>query len=400
MSDSKLGTQAGLIGFIRPMTVLRLAHRMPTVSPRRSLRLLGLATSSVASTPIAAWESLRHGRRVDGIQPDPSPVFIIGHWRSGTTHLHNLMSQDPSFGTLRMFQTLAPDCSISAGGWLKSLLTRVVPAKRPMDEMEWPMDAPQEEEIALAKVTPYSWYLSFLFPRQAIPSFDRFVLMQGADASVREEVRARLMHIYRVATLHERGRRLLLKNPVHTCRIPLLLEMFPDARFVFIHRSPYEVFSSTLHLHRKILELTSLQPIDEEEIEHNVLELHRRVTAAYLRDRTWIRPERLVEVGFDALTRDPLDTLQHIYGSLDLPGFETSRGRCARYLESQRSYRRNHFALSDRAREVVDEHWSKDFDAWGYERNGRPSIRPSRPGAQRPGFEPAPIGSAAAAGLS
>ncbi len=366
MSESRLGYQAGLIGFIRPTTLLRLTHRIPTVSPRRAARLGGVIASSLASAPLAGWEALREGRRIRATQIQESPTFIVGHWRSGTTHLHNVMSQDPRFGSLRMFQTLAPDCSLSTQPWLPSLMSRVMPKKRPMDNMEWPMDAPQEEEIALAKTTPYSWYLSFLFPKQAIESFDRFVLLEGAPPRVREEVKAKLHQLYQVATIHEQGRRLLSKNPVHTCRIPLLLEMFPDARFIFIHRNPYEIFSSTINLHRRILDLTSMQEVDDEAIEENVVRLHRRVTSAYLRDRELVPEGQLCEIGYEDLVRRPLTVLHQTYEALGLQDFETARPRMAKYLEAQSSYRKNDFNLTDRARERIEEDWRDDFEEWGY----------------------------------
>jgi hypothetical protein len=42
--------------------------------------------------------------------------------------------------------------------------------------------------------------------------------------------------------------RLLLKSPIHTARIPLIRQIFPKAKFVYIHRDPYEVFSSSCHM--------------------------------------------------------------------------------------------------------------------------------------------------------
>src|SRR5687768_18104609 len=44
--------------------------------------------------------------------------------------------------------------------------------------------------------------------------------------------------------------RSILKSPPHTCRVPTLLRLFPDARFVHIVRDPYAVYPSTLHLWR------------------------------------------------------------------------------------------------------------------------------------------------------
>ena len=42
--------------------------------------------------------------------------------------------------------------------------------------------------------------------------------------------------------------RLLIKSPVHTGRVKLLLDLFPNAQFIYIHRNPYQVFKSAVHM--------------------------------------------------------------------------------------------------------------------------------------------------------
>ena len=122
-----------------------------------------------------------------------------------------------------------------------------------MDEMDWPLDAPQEEEIALGKVLPWSFYNQFLFPRRARQLFDKYVLFSGAAPNDIAEWKREYLRILKVASLHAGGKRLVLKNPVNTARLSLLYDMFNSAQFIHIHRDPYEVFSSTRNLHRKIL---------------------------------------------------------------------------------------------------------------------------------------------------
>lgn len=364
-----LGYQFGLLSFIRPTTVLRLAHRLPTTSPRRIPRTLGITAAGLVGLPLQAYEFVRHGRRRAQQELAEPPVFIVGHWRSGTTHLHNLMSQDPQFGSLRMFQALAPDFSVSANGWLPRMFERLVPTKRPMDNMEWPMDAPQEEEIPLAKVTPYSWYLQFLFPRDAVRTFRQAVLFDGAPRRARAEVKRKYDQIVRTAALHSGGRRILSKNPVNTARIPVLLELYPDARFVFIHRSPNEVFPSTVNLHEKILSLTALQSVDRGGIEENVVEMYGLVMRQYLIDRDVVAPDRLTEVAYADLDAHPEATVASIYEALDLDGHAEAAPHIAAYVASQQSYRKNRFApLSDRVVELIERRWGFAFDEWGYER--------------------------------
>src|SRR5262249_51044992 len=146
-----------------------------------------------------------------------------------------------------------PDCSWGAERWLKPLLARIVPVERPMDNMVWPVDAPQEDEIPLAKLTPYSFYMRSLFPMESADLFRRYVLLEGAPAGLVGESTAKYRRILQVATLSAGGRRLVLKNPVNTARIRLLRALFPDAKFVHIVRDPYQVFASTLHLHTRVL---------------------------------------------------------------------------------------------------------------------------------------------------
>jgi len=373
--DSDLGYQLGLISFIRPATVLRNTGRMHTMSPKRYLRAGGVLAGGLLGAPLQGWERLRRGHEVDNTEVSEPPVFIIGHWRSGTTHLHNLMSQDERFGCVRMFQALAPDCSLTSRSWLPDGFAKVFPSKRPMDNLEWPMDAPQEEEIPLCKMTPYSWYLQFLFPQHAEEMFKLGVLFEGTSKKVREEVKRKYMRILKVATMHESGKRLLLKNPVSTARIPMLLELFPDAKFVSIHRSPYEVYPSTINLHSKILPLCSFQEFDDALIERNVLHIYEKVMRKYLADRELIPEGNLVEVAYGDLDNKPIETLRSIYNGLDLGGWDGAEFAFRSYVESQKDYRKNGFVIADRSAEIIEKRWAFAFDALGYRKRERGAAR-------------------------
>lgn len=366
--NSDLGYQLGLISFIRPTTVLRNSHRLHTIAPKRFLRTSGVLAGGLLGSPLRAWQGIRHSRQLRGVTIEQPPVFIIGHWRSGTTHLHNLLSQDPQFGCVRMNQAISPDCSISTAGWLPELFSRVFPSKRPMDNLEWPMDAPQEEEIPLTKMTPYSWYLQFLFPQQAEEMFKLGVLFEGTSQRIRREVERKYLQILKVATLHEGGRRLLLKNPVSTARIPMLLELFPNAKFVAIHRSPHEVFPSTVNLHRKILNLCSFQNYDDELIENNVLSIYEQVMRKYLADRDTIPSENLVEIAYADLDRDPIGVVSSVYEKLGLGCYENAEAPIREYVASQVGYQKNGFVISDRAAELIETRWAFAFDEFGYAR--------------------------------
>jgi len=365
---SDLGYQLGLISFVRPSSFLRNTKRVPTMSPRRLVRAAGVFAGGLVGSPLRLFQLMRHRRTLNDVAFDEAPVFIIGHWRSGTTHLHNLMSQDEQFGCVRMAQALSPDCAVSTRGWLPDLFARVFPQKRPMDNLTWPMDAPQEEEIPLAKMTPYSWYMQFFFPKQALELLTQGVLFDKTPPRIGNEVKRKYLDILKTASYLDGGRRLLLKNPVNTARIPMLLDLFPDAKFVAIHRSPYEVFPSAINLHRKILNLTSLQEFDDQLVEDNVLAIYEQVMATYLADRHLIPAGNLVEVAYADLDASPRDTVRAIYDQLGIAGWDSAQSRVDGYIESQRGYRKNGFSISARSAALVEDRWRFAFDALGYRR--------------------------------
>lgn len=366
--SSDLGYQLGLISFVRPSSLARNAGRVGTIDPRRLGRATAVVAGGMLGTPLRFWQMARQGRHLGEVQLGEPPVFILGHWRSGTTHLHNLMSQDPQFGCVRMAQALSPDCAVSTQRWLPRLFARVFPQKRPMDNLEWPMDAPQEEEIPLAKMTPHSWYLQFFYPKQAMELLNNSVVFANMARRRRNEVKRKYLQILQTASYLDGGRRLLLKNPVNTARIPMLLELFPNAKFVAIHRSPYEVFPSTMNLHRKILKLTSLQAYDEQLIEDNVLAIYEQVMRGYLRDRHLIPEGNLIEVAYADLDTSPVQTVEQIYQQLGLPGWRNACEPVSRYVESQKGYRKNGFSISARAEALIERRWAFAFEALGYQR--------------------------------
>jgi hypothetical protein len=362
---SNLGYQLGLIGFVSLRSALRMTAYLPRVHPAFIPRLLLLLTSSIASSPLRMLERIRYGRRIRAVKLPP-PIFVIGHWRSGTTHLHNLLSQDPDLGIVSMYQAMVPNCSLVSEPWLKPMLSAIVPSKRPMDNMVWPVDAPQEEEIPLAKLTPYSFYMRSLFPMESADLFRRYVLLDGSPPKIAREIASKYRRILQVATLRAGGKRLVLKNPVNTARIRLLLELFPDAKFVHAVRCPYEVFSSTVHLHARILPLTTLQQVPLTPSSPIILSIYEDMMQRFLDDRARIPPGNLVEVRYEDLERDPLGQLRRVYDTLGLPGFAQAEPPIRKYVESQRSYEKNKLRLSEENRRLVTEHWGFAFRAFGY----------------------------------
>ena len=144
---------------------------------------------SPLSAPLRLLEHLKFGRAIANLEIEEPPVFIIGHWRSGTTHLHNIMSQDPNFGYVTTFQTMVPEFFLVGDKILKPYLRKLTPKTRLMDNMAMAVDSPHEEEAAIGTISPYCFYYYWYFPRKMKYYFRTSVLFEGVSEAERCESR-------------------------------------------------------------------------------------------------------------------------------------------------------------------------------------------------------------------
>ncbi len=333
-------------------------------------RALFVSLTTLGTSPLRLLERIRYGRRIRRTPLHPSPIFIVGHWRSGTTHLQNLLCRDERFGFLTTFQAMAPGFCLVGDGAIKRFVAAQAAARYPtrlIDNVPLAFDAPQEDEFALANLSPFSFVHTFSLPRQAEELFERSVLF----AELNPRTRARWIDVYRrllqKTALASGGRRLVIKNCAHSARIPTLLELFPDAKFIHIHRNPYEVFLSTVHMRRTVLPRAQLQTVEPARIEAHVLRFYERLMQQFLLDRAKIPAGNLVEVRFDDLENSPIDTLRRIYDGLDLPGFAAVEPAIRSYLAGIAGYRKNAYELEEGVIARVNRQWAFAFEAFGYE---------------------------------
>ncbi|QDV37530.1 sulfotransferase family protein [Tautonia plasticadhaerens] len=320
------------------------------------------------NSAIARLENAVHGRAVEATRVEP-PLFILGHWRQGTTHLHNLLARDPQFAYPTLYQTLYPRTFLTTEGLVPRLGRPLLMRQRPHDHVALDFGVPNEDEIALVNDSGRSPYLAWAFPRHAA-SYDRFLTLREATGDEVAAWKASLLRFLKKLTLRH-GRPLVLKSPPHTARIRLLLGLFPDARFVHIRRDPYEVFRSTRHMVATTMRYWRLQeaPPGGEDEEGRILRIYREMYDAYFEQRGLIPAGNLCEVAYEDLERDPIGQVGAIYDALGLPGFEAARPRLEVYLGSIAGYLKNsHLGLPEPLRRRIARDWERNFEAWGYPR--------------------------------
>lgn len=295
-----------------------------------------------------------------------APVFILGHWRSGTTFVHNVLSCDDSFGCCSTYQTVFPHLMLWGRPFFKRCMSLLMPSERPTDSMALGADLPQEEEFALSNMTACAHYHFWMFPRRMAEYRDKYLTFEAATEQERLEFMQALDKLIRIS-LHVTGKkRYLSKNPPHTGRIGMLLEMYPDAKFIYLIRNPYAVFESTRSFFRNTLAPIRLQTISDEELDREILLNYRALYERYEADKRLIPEGHLAEVRFEEFEAHPLETAEAVYGKLSLGDFERVRPAMERYLEGQRGFRKKAYRFAPQTLLTVERHWGEALRQWGY----------------------------------
>lgn len=334
------------------------------VAPRAWLKTAVTTMLSASTSAGRLTEELLVGRKVRALSVE-QPIFVLGHWRSGTTHLQNLFSVDDRFAYPQFLDTMSPHTFLTSGAIVANTFGRMIPSTRfELDNIPFRAEAPYEDEFALAIMTGLSPYLSWAFPEQAA-KYDRYLTFDDATADERTEW-AEAMMLFAQKVTHKYGKRLVLKSPTHTARIRMLLELFPDAKFVHIHRHPFSVYRSTKHLQSNSRQYFSLQRRDYDDHER-ILSMYGKMYDAYFAEKALIPAGNLAEVAYDDLDADPIGRMNRIYEELDLPDFSVARPAVERYIASLGTYEKGkHAPLSDDVRGEIVERWGRTFDEWNY----------------------------------
>src|SRR5207247_4993080 len=167
----------------------------------------------------------RHACAIEATEIKQPPIFIIGHWRSGTTYLHELMFLDERFVSPTTYQCFAPHHCLLTEGLMNLLGSWLVPKQRPMDNMAAGWDRPQEDEFALLTLGAPPPYVRMAFPNEEPPFMD-FLDMQGCGTEDLARFEAAIAHFVQLLTYSADNKRVLLKSAPHTGRIEVIARLF------------------------------------------------------------------------------------------------------------------------------------------------------------------------------
>ena len=332
-------------------------------------RLKYLMSKSISAL-LSVTQPLENGvynRKVKSLEMTDDPVFILGHWRSGTTYLHNVLSKDQQFGYNTTYQTIFTNAMVWGQPFFKGIMSKIMPDKRPTDNLELVPDQPQEEEFAFSNVMPVSFYNFWFFPKQTMDYCDKYLLFNGITSEEKELFKEEFIRLIKTSLYNTGGKRFLSKNPPHTARVKHLLEIFPNAKFIYLVRNPYTVFESTRDYFSNVIKPLMLQDFSDQELEQNILKVYQLMAEAYERDKHLIPEGNLYEMRFEDFEQTPYTLTHDIYSRLGLSGFNEASDSIKKYIQKKKGHKKNRYAYAEDTIKKVNEHWKFALEQWKYE---------------------------------
>ena len=330
---------------------------------------LYISATSLALAPAAAAESLIYRRRIRETKIEKDPIFILGHWRSGTTYLQNVLSRDDQFGWFDPVNTIGLPYSLLLGRLIRPPIEKGIQNGRPQDNVQYSLDLPMEETFGVLTISPYSIIHMIAFPEN-YKKYIEGAFVSDLPAEALSKWKRSYDYAVRKLTYIKKGKQLILKSPDNTARVRELWGMYPDARFINIHRDPYKTIRSTIHMFRTemdMLRLTEAPDNLDELIEDTVIGIFERMYRELFALEGFFPKNRYVDVAYTDFCRSPVDTLRGIYRRLELSGFENAAPRFQAYVNSQRGYQKNKFDISSRLVRKINAKLGFYMEHYGYE---------------------------------
>lgn len=311
--------------------------------PKYLFRFFIILIYSFGTTLFTFFEKLLYSRKIDRTACPLDPIFIVGHWRSGTTFLHQIFNAMPGFKTPSVLEIGTPECFLVSNKILAPIIQKLLPAKRSTDNVSLSIDEPQEDEYALFRATTHSPVEKLIFPEK-----DSFFLDDDCDflppPASEKKWKDTLQTFCKKLSLTGNGK-IVLKNPFHSTRILYLKKMFPKAKFIHIYRDPVRVIPSTMRMWKIEGQQNSLcdgyTPPDLE----RAIGIYDTILKKIKKDLRHLRNEDHCTIHFRDLEAKPAETVTTALSAIGITLTAEQRQHLTNFVNSLKHYRKNRYIL-------------------------------------------------------
>jgi hypothetical protein len=319
----------------------------------------------------ARWAELAlYNQKISQHSITTDPVFILGFYRSGTSYLHQCFALDDRLGYHTNFQMVFPEVMLSTEKILLPVLEsicRTFKIKDSVHRVPLSFRFPGEEDATMATyVDTRGAQWGYFYPGMMHHQFEKYVLFENVAAEELEAWKQSFIYLLKKISLANDGKQLVLKSPPNTARIKFLLSIFPNAKFVFIHRNPYDVYTSNKRFWGVVQKTYALKTAMTADINTIILDTYSKATSRYLQHKQLVPDGQLVEIAYDSFVQNPVENMQKIYESLHMDAFEYYREKLASFTNGQRDFKQLDHTLQPEERKMVNEKLEPFLKHWNY----------------------------------
>ena len=324
------------VGDPRPETLAALQALLRSLDEEASLSLAGRIAAQMdcmrmAGQHLRIEQAIRRTPEILDTEL-PSPIFLIGWMRTGTTFVHRLLAQDPETRTMPYWESMYPAPPTQGKDDRAEELARVLKQLEsisPNYEAIHPMGAHEPEEC-VALFTNVFRTLQY-HVQYRVPGYVAW--LQGQDPRIAYRQYRQQLQLVQYHRPH--GTRFALKDPTHSVFLETILELFPNARFVFTHRDPAKTVSSLCSLYAYTRALFS-DEVDVDALGPELMDSYlpgSLESAVQFVDR--LPPGRVAHVRHVDVRRDTLGTMAQAYRDLGMELSEPTRAAMQSMLHAE-----------------------------------------------------------------
>jgi len=226
---------------------------------------------------------------------------------------------------------------------------------------------PGEEDATMTtSVNPMGAQWGYFFPKKMHEYFEKYVLFENISESEFEEWKREFVFLLNKISLANQNKRLVLKSPPNTARIKLLLSLFPNAKFIFIHRNPYEVYLSNKRFWKVTQNVYALGGTRSVDVNSTILDTYSKIMNRYLLEKDLIPEGQLIEIPYEDMIQRPLESMRKIYETIHLDYFDYCENEMKSFAESQKSFIPLKHEIPAAERKAVTEKIEPFLRYWNY----------------------------------
>jgi hypothetical protein len=311
--------------------------------------------------PFRLAQIIFYDRKIMNHQMHEDPIFILGHWRSGTTYLQELLSCNVNHTTTSVYQFLFIDHFLITEKWLVSpfnFVCRILKIPYSFQRVQMDLNMPGEMESAMCSgLSKYSYTWGHIFPKRYWFWFEKMIELEDMN-----DINGWLDdydYLIRKISYSSGGKRVVVKSPGDTGRAKYLMKKYPNAKFIFINREPISVYHSTMYFWNIIQKEVSFQHVNNNQLHQFCINSYVHLLNNYNSFREEIPSNQLFELNFQDLISDPIFVLKSLYSHLDMGEFPEERIK--KKIGTKRPNSKGLFYTSLELAHEIHEKWEKPF---------------------------------------